>query len=137
MQVTSEAARLLSLAQAVGGSPQPAGAFNGISAVPLNAAISPTDLTVWADVSVATFTGSAAIVVTYTGPQESPSRQPYMNTQLLNWICSATPVAPETIYAIAYYLPGSPNVLVGIDILPQQVLIQAQYDNLTWIATVP
>lgn len=137
MQVTSEAARLLTLAQSVGASPQPAGAFNGLSAVPLMAPITPTDLTTWADVTPATFTGSAAIVVTYTGPQESPARQPYMNTQLLNWICSATPGAPETIYAIAYYFPGSPNVLVGVDVLPVPVEIAAQYDNLTWIGTVP
>jgi hypothetical protein len=135
--MVQELARLTSLAQSVGNAPQPAGAFFGISAVPLNAPITPTPDTVYADLSVATFAGSAAIPIAYTGPQQAPNEQPYMNTQLLNWICSATPGAPETIYAIAYFLPGAPNVLVGIDVLPTPVTISEHYDNLTWIGTVP
>jgi hypothetical protein len=135
MQVTTEATRLAALNLSI----ITPGPFFTMLAVPLNAPVTPTDLTTWADVSgdLATFTGSAAIAVTYSGPQESPDRQPYMNSQLLNWICSATPGAPETIYAIAYYTAGSPNVLVGIDVLPTPITITNQYDNLTWIATVP
>jgi hypothetical protein len=118
------------------------GPLEEVTAVPLKGAITPTDLTTWADLiasptKIADFTGSDPILIVWSNPALGANRQPFKESQLLLWICSATPAPAQTIYGVAYYLAGSPNVLLGIDLFDAPILVDEEFDSVQWICTAP
>lgn len=138
MQVTTQAVRGDSLALITG----VGGPLEAVTAVPLKAPFSMTDLKTWADIVGppdvrATFTGSAPILIVWSDPAIAPNRQPFQESQLLLWICTAAPSAQEDIYGVAYYLAGSPNVLLAVDVFDAPVAIKLVGDSVQWIATAP
>jgi len=135
MQTVVQAVRFDSLALITG----TGGPLEAVTAAPLMNAITPSDMTVWDDVEgkIATFTGSTPILIVWSDPALAENRQPFQESQLLLWVCGATPVPAQTIFGVAYYLAGSPNVLLGIDLFDTPVLIDEIYDSVQWLATAP
>lgn len=135
MQVTTKDVRFDSLALVTGAG----GPLEAVTARPINGALSPTDLTVIGDVTplFATFAGSAAILIVWSDPALADNRQPFQESQLLLWICTAAPAVAEQIHGIAYYLAGAPNVLIGVDMFDAPIRVDEEFDSVQWIATAP
>jgi hypothetical protein len=132
MQTTTQTVRLDSLALITG----VGGPLEAVSVKPITGPITPTDETTFAEANAlaATFTGSAAILIVWSDPAIAPNRQPFQESQLLLWICTADPAAPESIYGVMYY---NGTDLIGIDLFPAPVLIEQAYDSVQWIASAP
>lgn len=132
MQTTTQEIRIASidLLTDVGGP------FEAVTARPYISPIVPTDLTTFAEMDAvkATFTGSAGILIVWSNEMVAPNRQVYKQSQNLNWICTATPAEPETVYGVFYY---NGTDLIGVDVFPTPILVDEILDPVNWIATVP
>lgn len=82
----------------------------------------------------ASWTGSTPKVVTWTGPNISPGRQPYVQSQNLHWVCSSAPASPVSNYGV-YYDDGAR--LLGIDPFPAPIVVDEVLDPVDWICTFP
>lgn len=135
MQVTTQQVRLDSLALVTG----VGGPLETVSAALVNAPFTPTKDMAYADFSgkLATFTGSTPKVITWGSVAMAANGQPFQESQLLQWICTATPGSPEDIYGVIYYLPGTPNVILGADVFTAPVRIAANLDSVQTIAMAP
>lgn len=135
MQVTTQAVRLATLALATG----VGGPFNAVKAKLFRNGFSASDLSTAAqlDALAATFAGSAEKTIVWSGPAIGNTRQPFQESQLLLWICTADPSAPESIAGV-YYVDGTdPTKLLGVDLFQTPVSIAKALDSVQWIATVP
>lgn len=135
MQVTTQAVRLASLALVTG----VGGPFNSVKAKLFKSPISFNELTPAAtfDAVGATFAGSDEKTIVWSAPALAPGKQPFQESQLLLWICSADPPAPETIYGVYYVDATDETILRGADLFAAPVQVSKQYDSVQWLATVP
>jgi len=86
------------------------------------------------DAAKATFTGSAAKVITWSGTIRSSGNLPFKESQLLLWIATAAPGVAETIAGIFYY---NGTDLIGWDLLPAQKIIAQIGDSVQSVCTAP
>lgn len=112
------------------------GPFEAVSVRPFLASFEPDEGSLYADFDAnkATFAGSAAKVITWSAAMDSPDNNPFKESQLLLWICTADPATPEEIGGVFYY---NGTDLIGWDLLPSTVRVEEQYDQVQHIATVP
>lgn len=112
------------------------GPYEAVSAKPYIGPITPTDLTVLADLTAVdnTFTGGAAKVITWSGQIVSANRQWFVESQLLLWIATALTNLPQSVYGVYYYTGAD---LIGVDPFDAPVLIDEVGDSCQIIATVP
>jgi hypothetical protein len=82
----------------------------------------------------AAFTGSTAKVITWSGHAFTPAGVAFVESQLLLWICTATPGSPETVYGV-YYDDGA--LLLGLDAFDAPVQIAQALDSVQWVASAP
>lgn len=121
---------ILTLAVGVGGP------FEATSAMLYTSAVTPSADTTFAtmDAIKATFTGSAAKVITWSAQAISPARQPFVESQLLLWICTAAPTPAQDCYGVYYY---NGTDLLGIDPFPAPIRVELVGDSVQWVASVP
>jgi hypothetical protein len=83
---------------------------------------------------VATFTGSAGITPPVWGATyRDGSDNVFKDSQLLEWVCTATPGAPETIYGVII----DNGVTVMIDLFATPVTIERAGDAVRHVVTIP
>lgn len=82
----------------------------------------------------ATFGGSGAITpAVWGGTYRDGNDNVFKDSQLLEWICSADPLTPETIYGVII----DNGVTVMIDVFDTPQVIQRAGDAIRRIVTVP
>jgi hypothetical protein len=132
MQQTTLFSRGEALALAVG----VGGPFEATSAILYTSAVGLSARTTYAsmDAIKATFTGSAAKVCVWSAQAISGDDQPFVESQLLLWICTVAPGSPQDCYGVYYY---NGTDLLGYDPFPAPVRVEAVGNSVQWVASVP
>jgi hypothetical protein len=112
------------------------GTFETVNATLYNAPVAENPFLTLADLTplAATFTGGGPLVITWSAIALSGANQPFVESQLLLWICTADPVSPEDIYGV-YYDDGTD--FLGLDPFDQAARISRAGDSVQWICTLP
>lgn len=86
------------------------------------------------DAVKATFSTSTAIVIVWSDQAISGDDQPFVESQLLLWICTADPLAAEDCYGVYYY---NGTDLLGFDPFPAPIRVERAGDSVQWVASLP
>ena len=112
------------------------GPWETVSARPFLSSLVIDDDTDFADFDAAkaTYTGSGAIVITWSGVLRSSGNLPFVESQLLLWACTAAPSPAETVAGVFYY---NGTDLLGWDLLPAQKIINQVGDSVQFVTVLP